>query len=94
MAVRFGRISKTMMRQVDSPVARAASTKSRRRSDRVCARSTRAPHAHEVQPMTSAMVQSPEFGITLVMMMMSGSAGMTMNTLDSADSPSAAAPER
>ena len=26
IAVRFGRISKTMIRQVDSPVARAAST--------------------------------------------------------------------
>ena len=34
---------------------RAASTKSRLRSDRVCARSTRAPQAQPVMAMTSAI---------------------------------------
>ena len=43
-----------MIRQVRSPLARAASTKSRRRSDRVWARSTRAPHAQPVRAMTAA----------------------------------------
>ena len=48
IAVRFGRISAVMIRHVLSPLARAASTKSRRRSDSVWARSTRAPHAQPV----------------------------------------------
>ena len=52
MAVRFGMISAVMMRHVLSPLARAASTKSRRRSDSVWARSTRAPQAQPVTAIT------------------------------------------
>ena len=48
MAVRLGRISAEMIRHVLSPLARAASTKSRFRSESVCARRTRAPHAQPV----------------------------------------------
>ena len=53
MAVRFGMISAVMMRHVLSPLAREASTKSRRRSDSVWARSTRAPQAQPVTAITS-----------------------------------------
>src|SRR5699024_6209508 len=58
----FGMISLTMIRTRDSPVARAASTKSRRRSDIVWARSTRADPAQEVIAMTTATEIIPREG--------------------------------
>ena len=51
-AMRLGSISTVMMRRSGSPFARAARTKSRLRSDIVCARSTRAPHAQPMRPST------------------------------------------
>jgi hypothetical protein len=93
-AVRFGMISKKMSRHVDSPVARAASTYSRPRKESVCALSTRAPHAHDVKPMITATRKSPPVGTALPTMMISGSAGITRNTLDSAESPSPGVPPR
>ncbi len=51
-AMRFGSISTVMMRCSGSPLARAACTKSRLRSDIVCARSTRAPQAQPMSPRT------------------------------------------
>ena len=92
MAVRFGMISAVMMRHVLSPLARAASTKSRRRSDRVWARSTRAPHAQPVTAITAATVTPPTDGSWPAMMMMSGSCGMTRKTLASMDRPSSPIP--
>ncbi len=92
IAQRLGSTSAITMRHVRSPVARAASTKSRRRSERVWARSTRAPHAQPVAPMTRATVTPPALGSCAAMMMMSGSCGMTRNTFDRADSVSSPRP--
>ena len=92
MAVRLGRISAEMIRHVLSPLARAASTKSRFRSESVCARRTRAPHAQPVAAMTRATVSPPADGSWPAMMMMSGSCGITRNTLDSAESDSSPNP--
>ncbi len=44
--------------------------------------------------MTTATVQSPDCGTVAVTMMISGSAGMTRNTLETADRLSPAAPDR
>ena len=51
MATRFGSTSENMIRIRLSPMIRAASTKSRRLTDRVWARSTRAPQAQPVMAM-------------------------------------------
>jgi len=93
-AVRFGSTSKTMIRQVRSPDARAASTKSRRRNDIVCARSTLAPHAHAVRLITAAISTVSADGSIDATMMINGSAGITRKTLDSIDNASSAAPPR
>ncbi len=92
IAVRFGRISAVMMRQVRSPFARAASTKSRRRNDRVWALNTRAPQAQPVIAITSATVTPPTVGSWPAMMMMSGSCGMTRNTFASTERLSSRSP--
>ena len=94
IAVRFGIVSKPMIRHVDSPVARAAWMKSRRRSESVCARSTRAPHAHPVAASTRATVTEPASGSWLTMMMTSGRPGSTRKMVDSADSASSLRPPR
>jgi len=57
---RLGAISLNMIRIRFSPMIRADSTKSRLRSDMVCARSTRAPHAHPVKEMMSPMMSELE----------------------------------
>ena len=69
-------------------MARAASTKSRLRSDRVWARSTRAPHAQPVTVITMMMPVEPEFGRYAARMTTSGRLGMTRNTLENMDSSS------
>ena len=93
-AVRFGMISKKMMRHIGSPLARAASTKSRLRSESVCARSTRAPQAQPVRAITSAIVSPPAEGSSPAMMMISGSAGITRNTLEMSERTSSPRPPR
>jgi hypothetical protein len=85
---RFGSISTAMIRLSGSPLALAARTKSRLRSDIVCARSTRAPHAHPVRPSTAAMTHSGGSSKSEATMMMSGRPGITRNTLASAESDS------
>src|SRR5260370_31343450 len=54
IGMRFGRTSTRMIRKRPSPETLAASTKSRLRSDRVCARSVRALYAHVVTAMMAA----------------------------------------
>ena len=74
-------------------MTRAAWMKSRLRSDIVCARSTRAPHAQPViasTPAISTMLGSSNCEAT---MMMSGRPGTIRNTLVSADSASLLPPE-
>ena len=51
-----------MIRQVDSPEARAASTQSLLRSERVCERSTRAPQDQPVITRTNPIVSGPLLG--------------------------------
>ncbi len=58
----LGRMSRRMIFDVRSPVARAASTKSRLRKDNVCARSTRAPQAQPVSAITRMMPSEPLCG--------------------------------
>ncbi len=58
----FGRMSRAMILAVLSPVARAASTKSRLRSERVWALSTLAPQAQLVIEITRMMPSEPDFG--------------------------------
>src|SRR5262245_9969253 len=95
MATRFGTISDMMMRQVRSPLIRAASTKSRLRSDSDCARSTRAPHAQPVNAITPptrrSFAESP-FGRKLPTTISSGRAGSTRNTFAIMDSTSSTQP--
>ncbi len=55
----LGRISMSTMRQDRSPDARAASTYSRLRTDRVCARSTRAAAAQLVKAMITVIGSRP-----------------------------------
>ena len=57
---RLGTTSENMIRLRFSPIIRADSTKSRLRSDMVCARRTRAPHAHPVKEMMSPMTRELE----------------------------------
>ena len=52
----FGAISVAMMRRVLRPLSRAMSTKSRVLSEKVCARTARAAHGHDVRPMRIASV--------------------------------------
>ena len=52
----FGAISLTMICRVLRPLRRAMSTKSRVFSEKVCARTARAAHGHEVSPISIASV--------------------------------------
>jgi len=57
---RLGATSENMIRSRFSPMIREDSTKSRLRSDIVCARSTRAPQAHPVNAITKPMMREFE----------------------------------
>ena len=53
----FGRdLASTMIWRVLRPLSRAMSTKSRVFSEKVCARTARAAHGHDVRPIRSASV--------------------------------------
>ena len=92
---RLGTISQPMIRPVLSPVIRADSTKSRLRSESVCARSTRAPQAQPVSAMIVPISRSSlEAGRKPKITISSGSAGMTRKMLASKDSRSSASPPR
>src|ERR1700733_2896087 len=83
IGISFGRISTTTMRHARSPAARAASTYSRLRTDRVWARSTRADAAQLVSAMTTISGPSALDLTSAMITMTSGSVGMTRTTLDS-----------
>ena len=83
-----------MIRDVFSPVARAASTKSRLRSDSVWARSTRAPQAQPVTEMTRMIPIEPLWGRYAARMIVSGRLGRTRNTFASRESTSSLIPPR
>ena len=93
MASSFGRMSNSMILSELSPVALAASTKSRLRSESVCARSTRAPQAQPVTVITMMMPVDPEFGRYEARMTTSGRLGMTRNTFENMDSSSLPVPD-
>ena len=57
--IMFGMISAKMMRGVDSPLMRAACTKSRLRSERVWLRKTRPPQAQPVTEITTMIAAVP-----------------------------------
>ena len=92
-ARRFGSISTAMMRKSGSPLTRAACTKSRLRSDIVCARSTRAPQAQPVIASTPAISTTSGSSNCEATMMMSGRPGITRKTLVRAESASLLPPE-
>ena len=76
----LGMTSWKTMRHLDSPVARAASTKSRPRRDIVWARSTLAEPAHEVIAMTIVTEIAPRLGRYPVNTISNGIPGMTRKT--------------
>ena len=58
-AVTLGQMCKSMMRPGRAPSARAATTKSRSRTDRVCPRTRRAKTGVNTMPMASMALVSP-----------------------------------
>ena len=90
--VMLGRISKAMMRQVGSPLTRAASTNSLFRSTRVCERSTRAPQAQLRRLKTRMTVSGPGRSIIPAITIMIGSCGKTRTTLVIIDRKSSTVP--
>src|SRR5215467_2717679 len=78
--ISLGKISKKIMRHVDSPLIRAAVTNSRLRIVSVCERSTRACHAQFVNTITREIVKGPR-GKYAASTIASGSAGSTSETL-------------
>ena len=58
----LGAISVAIIRHVPIPLSRARSTNSREVNEKVCARTARAAHGHDVSPMNSAWAMSPRAG--------------------------------
>src|SRR5260370_15841756 len=83
-----------MMRHVDSPEARAASTQSRLRSESVCERSTRAPQDQPVIVKTNPIANGPLLGKKAASRMARGSVGNTRNTLGTSERISSTHPRK
>ena len=81
----LGKSSRVMIRRWLSPLTSAAAMKSRWRSIKVWARSTRAFHAQPVTTSTKATVIGPA-GRYAAITIASGSPGSTRNTLMISDS--------
>ena len=66
--ISFGTISQVMIRQVFSPVSRAAAMKSRLRMARVWARTTRAPHGQLRKLLTNVFLVIPALPLLIVLL--------------------------
>ncbi len=89
----LGKMSRKMIRHVRSPLARAAVTNSRLRSDSACARRTRAPHGQLVRATISAMVSVVRLKNSTARTAI-GNAGITRKTLVSSESRSSTMPPK
>src|SRR5215472_5119914 len=83
-----------MIRHVDSPEARAASTQSLLRNERVCERSTLAPHDQPVITKTNPILNGPLLGKKAARRMARGSVGSTRKTLVTSERDSSTNPRK